>query len=374
MVNIKKDKDIEDFRVYSQKMELLVSLANDVAHNFNDILQTIKGNLELAIIDTKEDAKSYKYLIEAYEAIKQGSDLTSRLEILGKKFEPVVQTIDLKKELERIKPTLRRNLPERIKLEINVAKNTSPIVIDPFQLEQLFLHLTLNAKDAILDEGVFSIDVENTGSCVKIEISDSGEGMPDEIKDHVFEPFFTTKAIDSTRMGLSTGLGLYIVERIVIDNNGAIMVNTIIGEGTTFIVNLPAKTNNGVKKENKEKKLKAGTETILIIEDNDGVRGLCKKALERFGYNVVVASTGEDGIKEYHNNKIDLIISDLILPNENGIAILRELRSITSNVKCIMMSGYDIAEKTKDSIKANGYLHKPFTIQELLRIIRKVLD
>lgn len=375
MDNTIKNKDAEKFRVYSQKMELLVSLANDVAHNFNDILQTIKSNLELAIIDTKENAKSYDYLLDAYEAIKQGSDLTLRLETLGKKFEPVAQIIDLKSELERIKPVLRRNLPERIKLEINVSPKTPPIVIDPFQLEQLFLHLALNAKDAIIDDGTFSICIENIASCVKIEIFDNGKGMTDDVKNHIFEPFFTTKAIDSTRMGLSAGLGLYIVEKIVVDNNGAIKVDSKPGEGTTFTIHLPAKHNKCVKKEHKEKKLKAGTETILIIEDNDGVRAVCKKALTRFGYNILLANNGYDGIKEYQNNiNTDLVLLDLVLPNENGINILEELRLINPSIKCIIISGYDITEANKNKLKASDYLHKPFTIKELLQTIRKVLD
>lgn len=370
----KKEKDLEDFRVYSQKMELLVSLANDVAHSFNDILQTIKSNLELAIVDTKETDKSYSYLVEAYETTKQGSDLTSRLEILGKKFEPDVQTIDLKKELQRIKPILRRNLPERINLEINITENISPIVIDPFQLEQLFLHLALNACDAVIDEGTFSIDIENTGTCVKIEISDDGIGMDDDIKDYIFEPFFTTKAIDSTRMGLSAGLGLYIVERIIIDNNGSIKVHSKLNEGTTFTVHLPAKKNNGIKYDENEKQLTVGNETILIIEDNDGVRNICRKALERFGYNVISASTGEYGIKTFITEKIDMVLIDLVLPNETGISVLESIRKFNKNIKCVLMSGYDISEVTRNRVNAEGYLHKPFAIKDLLQIIREALD
>jgi len=375
MVNI-KDKNIEDFRVYSQKMELLVSLANDVAHSFNDILQTIKGNLELAIVETKEDSKQYNYLIEAYETLKQGSDLTARLEIIGKKFNPVLVKIDLKKELERIKPILRRNLPERIELVINISEDTSPINIDPFQLEQLFLHMVLNASDAIKDEGTFSIDIENSGSCVKIEISDDGSGMPEEIKAHVFEPFFTTKSIDSSRMGLSAGLGLYIVERIVLGNNGAIRVDSRLGEGTTFIVNIPAKKRNGTEYNNKETKLSVGNETILIIEDNDGVRNICEESLGKYGYSTISAPTCLDGIKAYLNNSktIDLVLCDMVLPDGNGVSILNTIRDTTKEIKTIIMSGYDIAETNKKAINADGYLHKPFTINALLQAIRKVLD
>lgn len=374
MVNIIKNENIETFRIYSQKMELLVSLANDVAHSFNDILQTIKSNLELAIIDTKEDAKSYAYLSDAYEAIKQGSDLTSRLEILGKKFESVAQIINLKNELTRIKPILRRNLPKRIKLKINIDQNIPPIIIDPFHLEQLFLHLALNAKDAILDTGVFSISINNISNGVKIEVYDNGKGISEEIKHHMFEPFFTTKVVDSTRMGLSTGLGLYIVEKIVKDNNGIIEVESSVGKGTKFIIHLPTKTNNEPKNESIEDKLKAGTETILLIEDNDGVRIICRKALTRFGYNVLTATAGCSGINIFQNNNVDLVLLDLILNNENGSVILEELRTINPHIKCIVMSGYGIPEEAKNRLNASAYLHKPFTIEKLLQVIRKVLD
>jgi two-component system cell cycle sensor histidine kinase/response regulator CckA len=373
---IMQNKSIEDFRIYGQKMELLVSLSNEVAHSFNNILQTIRSNTELIIAQTDEDDKRLKLLEGIYLAVKKGKDLTSRLNMLGKNLEPTKQKIYLCDEIKRITPILRRNLPENIELEVISPQRIQPISMDPFQLEQLLLHLVLNSKDAIVGKGIIAIEIQNEGDSVILSVTDSGKGIPNEIKPYIFNPFFTTKSIEHTRMGLSTGLGLYIVDRIIKANNGSIAVDSDVGLGTTFIIRIPALREGNTKKELEEGcGLSVGDESILIVDDDDEVRKSSAGFMEFFGYTVLVAYDIDSGLDALRNNKVDLVLLDAYLTtNKDAMDFILPAKKIDPNIKIIVMSGYDMEYAIKDKTHIDGFLHKPYFSNDALKIIREVLD
>ena len=281
---------------------------------------------------------------------------------------------------------LRRLLGEHIELDCD-PRGSALVVVDRSQLEQVIVNLAVNARDAMPDGGRLAIataDVELEGApagCpqlaagpyVELRVADTGVGMTDEIRSHVFEPFFTTKAL-----GMGTGLGLATVYGIVTASAGGITLESEVGVGTTCVIYLPrAESHVRPPDADDTDTLVFGTETILLVEDEDAVRGFARRVLEGWGYRVVEAANGADGeeLARELGDRVDLLVSDVVMPQLSGLALLRRLREIRPGLRAVLMSGFTEADPTSLSPDPSVmFLPKPFGADALCRAVRRALD
>jgi CheY-like chemotaxis protein len=276
-----------------------------------------------------------------------------------------------------------------IEIELVLADDLSPINADPTQVEQVLMNLAVNARDAMPDGGKLSIRTENVtldahyakthlgakpGPFVLLSVSDTGKGMDKETVQHIFEPFFTTK-----RPGEGTGLGLAMVYGIVKQHGGHIMCYSELSQGTVFKIYFPALVRDEKPTESEPRPLpRGGSETILLVDDEELVRDLGVRILTKAGYTVITASDGKRALELYEANRqeISLVILDLIMPHMGGKKCLDELLSLDPAVKVVIASGYSADAPTKEALRsgAKGFVHKPYDIRQVLDVVREVLD
>lgn len=372
------------------KMEAVGTLAGGVAHDFNNIIQIISGNVQLLMLDADADLK--QKLNVMYDATVRGADLSRRLLTFSKNVESKLQPVDVNAEINLAYKLLDRSIsgPVIIEFQLNLDPNLSLALADPTQLNQVITNLTINAKDAMPYGGHIIITTKNItldetycrqhpdcvpGDYILICFSDSGTGMSKEIQDRIFEPFFSTKD-----PGKGTGLGLAVVYGIIQSHNGHINVYSNLGSGTEFKVYLPKA--NKVDKEISiiEEPLPSGggDETILIVDDEEQIRDISRDILERYGYNVLIASDGEEGFNVYKENMeiIDLVILDLVMPKKSGTEVLEEIKKINPNEKILIASGYSTNGPIREVLDrgAKMVVNKPYTLRELLSKVRDTLD
>jgi two-component system cell cycle sensor histidine kinase/response regulator CckA len=373
----------------SQKMEAVGQLAGGVAHDFNNLLTIIKGNSQL-LLERLHEADSRRGGVEQIQkAADKAASLTSQLLAFSRKQVVAFRVLDLNAVLTNMVQLLPRLLGEHIELSIVQGKHLGSVKADPGQIEQIIMNLGLNARDAMPNGGRLTIETRNVeldqsysdqqiqveaGRYVQLAVSDTGVGIDPEVLPHIFEPFFTTKPA-----GKGTGLGLSTVYGIVQQSNGYIWAYSDPGVGTTFKLYLPrvdqvAETLD-VKPGSRE--LYAGFETILLVEDEDGVRSLIQLLLQRNGYRVLEAHNAEQALQIAESNKdrIHLLLTDLILPRLGGRELAERVTALRPETKCLFMSGY-----TDDSVLKSGvldnqtpFLQKPFSMEALLQKIRDVL-
>lgn len=392
-----KDISDEELRQYAQRIEAVVSLAGDVAHDFNDILQSLRGNIELALLKGKDTDKNYINLKEVYEAVKRGNDLTNRLTTLGKPFERNAENRvlieDINEEILRIKEIIDRNLPKRIKVSYSLQKDICPVFIDPFHIEQILVNLALNSIEAMSEEGELEIKTSavyldktfcsnhkyiKPGNFVHITVQDTGTGIPDSIINHVFDPFFSTKSKKKKGELLATGLGLSVVNKIIKDYKGTIVINNKVNKGTQINIYLPiceSLKESHHKTKNQISELKTGTEEILIIDDNDYVSKVVADMLNSFGYTA--SSSSPKNALIHHKSFTKLYVVDLVMPEFSGKQFLKEIKKIQKDIKVIIMTGYDLTPQQKNelySLGMDGFIVKPYTTEQLLKEVRRVLD
>jgi two-component system, cell cycle sensor histidine kinase and response regulator CckA len=381
---------LEEMLLHSQKLESLGRLAGGIAHDFNNMLTAILGNAELMKEYVKSSNAAYSKLEIIEGAAMSAANLTKQLLIFSRKqlIEPKILNLnDVVKNIQKMIMTL---LGENIQFEIVTDSDLNEIKADSGQIEQIILNLSVNARDAMSGGGKLIIETKNTtldeeyckshlniipGAFVMLAVTDTGAGMSKDVLDHCFEPFYTTKA-----KGMGTGLGLSTVYGIVNQSGGTIEVYSEIGIGTVFklyfpVVNIEVKDDN-VLTDNE--KVKTGNETILIAEDNEYVLKFSMVVLQRAGYNVKSAATGEIAINIALNyrEKIDLLITDVILPGMNGKEISEKLKTIHPESKILYNSGYTAEVIDKQGILDEGihFISKPFTARQLLLKIREILD
>jgi polar amino acid transport system substrate-binding protein len=375
----------------SQKMEAVGLLAGGVAHDFNNILQVISGYGYLLKIDGKLDDHQKEKLDIMLSSAEKGAQLTHGLLAFSRKQFMAFKPVNLNELVESVKKFLVRIIGEDIQLKTTTYENGLMIFADMGQIEQVLINLSTNARDAMHKGGLLTIETgvqtietpinQETG-CAEpghyavLTVSDSGCGMDEKTRKRIFEPFYTTKEI-----GKGTGLGMAIVYGIVKQHNGFINVYSEPDQGTTFRIFMPIyKTNQQVQ----DDKLvivsppQGGTETILLVEDDDGVRVLIESILAGYGYNVIQAVDGQDAVEKFSKNKssIAMIIMDMIMPKKNGKEAYDAISLLQANVKVLYSSGY-----TADFIKSRGVseegvelIMKPVQPMELLRKIREILD
>jgi PAS domain S-box-containing protein len=387
----KRHLELQERLTQVQKMESIGRLAGGVAHDFNNMLSVILGQSEMALNDLQDGNPLYNCLDEIRKAAQRSADLTNQLLTFARRQTVTPRSLDLNETIEKILNMLNILIGENIDLRWNPAEILLPVKIDPTQIDQLLTNLVVNARDAIGSIGTIIIETGNThvtaeyvashaefipGRYNTLAVSDNGHGMDEKTKEYIFEPFFTTR-----RVGEGTGLGLATVYGIVKQNKGFISVYSELGIGTTFKVYLPAyeSAETAQNRVNSVEDLKIdGHETILLVEDESAILELGKMILESFGYRVLAAATPGEAIQKgaEHKGEIELLITDVVMPEMNGRDLAKQLISLYPGIKCLFMSGY-----TTDIIAHNGildeavnFLQKPFSIKELGTKVREVLE
>ena len=373
----------------SQKLEAIGQLAGGIAHDFNNMLTIILGHLELARAEVQPDAGIASHLEKIERAARRSANLIRQLLAFARKEAALPTVVDVNESLEDMLKMLKRLIGEDIDLVWKPGRDVWPVLIDPAQLDQIISNLVVNARDAIDGPGMITIATTNReldatyceshpecapGSYVSIEVSDTGRGMTEEVKQHIFEPFFTTK--DSAT---ASGLGLATVYGIVRQNNGFITVYSEPGKGTTIRVYLPRATRTTPEaRKGAARKSSGRSATILLVEDQESILELASQILERAGHTVFKAQDPlvAVGIAEKMQERIDLLITDVVLPVMHGTELSDKLRQLNPGLKTLYISGYsaEIVERRFAEREQLYFLQKPFTTHELLAAVDRVLS
>jgi len=389
LTDITEQKHLETKLQEAQKMEAVGTLAGGIAHDFNNLLQVILGYADLLRLRMGKDEPGSRELQVIVSASKRGAELTQQLLTFSRKVESKLRPTDLNLGVENTRKILARTLPKMIEIDVLLSGNLSFVNADPLQMEQVLMNLAVNAKDAMPDGGKLTIKTENVildeeycrthpetrpGEYVLLEVSDTGHGMAEETLKHIFDPFFTTKGLAE-----GTGLGLAMVYGIVKSHDGYIDCTSDFGTGTTFKIYLPALEQEEKPEMVIEKDLyRGGTETILLVDDEEFVRDVARQMLTEFGYTVIVANDGESALQLYEQEqgRVDLVILDLIMPGIGGRKCLEKLLTINSKAKIVVASGFSDIEPMKETVEAGakGFIGKPYEIISFLKVVREVLD
>jgi PAS domain S-box-containing protein len=386
----KKNEDLEKKFLQAQKMEAVGRLAGGVAHDFNNMLNVILGHAEMALEILPEKSPLQEDLAEIKKAALRSADLTRQLLAFARKQTVAPKILDLNQAVEGMLKMLRRLIGENIDLAWHPGITLGKIKIDPTQIEQMLANLCVNAKDAIVDTGKITIETGMKafdemycaehpgflpGEYVMLAVSDNGSGMTAETLANLFEPFFTTKEI-----GKGTGLGLATVYGIVKQNNGFINVYSEPDQGTTFKIYLSRHQTDTPPTSMDEplKPVAGGHETILLVEDEPMLIAMTTAMLERQGYHVLPATTSGEAISlaKEHAGRIDLLITDVVMPDMNGRELARNLLSLFPKLKCLFVSGYTANVIAHHGVLDEGvhFLQKPFSGKDLAAKVREILD
>jgi len=386
--DITERKRLEDQLRQAQKMEAVGQLAGGVAHDFNNILQAVIGYGSLVHMKLAKEDPLRHPIEQILAASERAARLVRGLLAFSRKQIINPRPVEVNEVIRGVEKLLRRLIGEEIELRTSLAPGAVTVLADSGQLEQVLMNLATNARDAMPEGGVLSIETSRLeagpgsfrpgselgpGNYAVIAVSDTGTGMDDKTKGKIFDPFFTTKEV-----GRGTGLGLAIVYGVLKQHNGDVSVYSEPGKGTTFKLYFPAVANTVVEPEAVEPPLPTGgAETLLLAEDDETVRTITRSTLENFGYAVIEAVDGEDALRKYIARKdgIHLVILDVIMPKRNGKSAYDEMRKIRPDVKAIFTSGYaaDIIQQKGISEDGN-FLSKPVAPAELLRKVRETLD
>ena len=389
--DITEQKALEDQLHQAQKLESIGRLAGGVAHDFNNMLMVISGYTDLALLQTDHGDPRHHDLLEVSKAAKRSADLTRQLLAFARKQSVIPVVLDMNDIIEGMLKMLKRLIGEDIELIWRPGSGLWSVKIDPSQVDQMLANLMVNARDAIAGAGKVTIETKNTtldasfcarhqecrpGQYVALLVSDTGAGMSREVLDHLFEPFFTTKGADK-----GTGLGLATVYGIVKQNNGFVTVESEFGGGTTFAIYLP-ELNPDSKTDatglNYPESLPRGSETILLVEDEEAMLKLAQRFAERLGYTVLTAGSPEEAMRraDEYEGVIHLLITDIVMPQMNGKALSECLQKRLPHLKYLYMSGYPADIIAKHGILEEGinFLQKPFSLRDLAVKARMALE
>jgi PAS domain S-box-containing protein len=373
----------------AQKMESVGRLAGGVAHDFNNMLQTILGYCDLSLARLVGASPVQEWLLEIRKAALRSADLTRQLLAFARKQPVSPKILDLNDSIAAMLRMLQRLIGENIDLAWLPGHSLWPVKIDPSQLDQILANLALNARDSIADTGKITIETRNAsldasycalnpdcipGQYVQLTVSDDGCGMDRETLSQIFEPFFTTK-----ELGKGTGLGLATVYGVVRQNQGFVNVYSEPGQGTTFSIYLPSCASDMVAPEEPgpAEEPATGTETVLLVEDEETLLFLGQKILQGLGYTVLAANTPMAAIqlaREY-GGEIDLLITDVVMPEMNGRDLAQHLSSLRPAMQCLYMSGYTANVIAHHGVLDPGihFIQKPFSVGGLAGAIREAL-
>ncbi len=372
----------------AQKMESVGRLAGGVAHDFNNMLGVILGHAELSMTQVIPHSPLHANIDEIHRAAQRSADLTRQLLAFARKQTAAPRVIDLNRTVDESIKMLQRLIGENIELIWRPSEKLWPVKIDPTQIDQILTNLCINSRDAIREVGRIDIFTDNLevddssaareaglapGAYVVLAVSDDGCGIDAATRESLFEPFFTTKDV-----GEGTGLGLATVYGIVKQNGGHIDVHSEPGQGATFKIILPMTHEAPPQEATPTKTDVTGSETLLLVEDEAAILKLGKVALERFGYTVLATRTPGEAIAavEQHAGPIDLMVTDVVMPEMNGKALSARIRQLKPEMKVLYMSGYpaDVLGPGEILEAHVEFLPKPFTINALTSAVRRALD
>ena len=383
-------KSLEDQLRQAQKMEAVGQLAGGIAHDFNNLLTAILGSTEMLLVDTHASDPRREDLEEISRAAHRAAGLVRQLLAYSRKQVLQPRLVNLNTIVHDMGGMLRRVVGERIELQLHLDPSLGDVTADPGQLEQVIANLGVNARDAMPAGGTLTLTTANVsavglgtlasegplgGPLVALSVSDTGVGMDDHVLAHLFEPFFTTK-----ELGRGTGLGLATVYGIVRQSGGQVQVASRPGEGSTFTVYLPraeSAADRGAGAAVAEAPVPGGSETVLVVEDEEAVRHLVCRALRAKGYRILEAPHAEAALvlAAATSGPIDLLVTDLVMPGIGGLMLAERLSSSRPDMQVLFITGYapEAVDRHGELAAAGALLEKPFSADQLARKVRDVL-
>jgi len=370
----------------AQKMEALGTLAGGIAHDFNNLLMGIQGNVSLALCDIDSGHLHYENLKTIEELVQSGAQLTRQLLGFSRRGKYQVKPTDIN-ELIRNNLEMFGRTKKEITIHTKYQEGIWPVEVDRGQIEQVLLNLFVNAWQAMPGKGELYLETENVtltetyikpyqvnpGRYVKISVADTGVGIDKKTQQRIFDPFFTTK-----EMGRGTGLGLASAYGIIKNHDGIINVYSEKGKGTTFTIYLPISEKKVRQEKALSEEIFKGSETILLVDDEDFIIRVGSQVLKKLGYEVLTASSGKAAIDVYKANKdkIDMVILDMIMPEMGGGDTYDRMKEINPAVKALLSSGYSINGQATEILHrgCHGFIQKPFDMKGLSQKIREILD
>ncbi len=390
--DVTERRALEEQLRQAQKIEAVGQLAGGMAHEFNNYLGIVLGYSELLLEEAAATEGLRRNVSEIKAATQRAASLTRQLLALSRRQVLQPKVLDVNAVVWETHKLLRRLIPENIELVPVLDPNLQPVKVDPAQIQQILINLVVNARDAMPQGGKVVIETANVeldeeyagrhievqpGRYVMLAVSDNGSGIDEPTQARIFEPFFTTK-----QEGKGTGLGLSTVYGIVRQSGGHITVESAPGEGTRFRIYLPPTAATELKVEDEtlpmQTEVLTGTETVLVVEDEPALRRLISVSLEKRGYTVLAADDGTEAIRILENNpgKIDLVVSDIMMPKMNGLELRKKAILLRPEMQFLLISGYaeDTISETAHLPQDVGYLEKPFLPAELARKVRELLN
>ncbi len=402
MLETTDKRTLENRVTQQQKMEMVGQLAGGIAHDFNNVLSAIMMANDFLLNAHKPTDPSFQDIMQIKQNATRAATLVRQLLAFSRRQTLRPQVLDLGDALSDLTMLLRRLIGEKVKLDLVHGRDLWPVKVDVSQFEQVVVNLAVNARDAMPDGGTLTVRTANVpaeesahlaykgmpaADYVRIDISDTGTGIPPEIVDKIFEPFFSTKEV-----GKGTGLGLSTVYGIVKQTGGFIYVDSEPGKGTSFRIFLPrhhpeqdvqpdtVAANGAAKEPSAEAKPRTdltGQGTILLVEDEEGLRSLNARGLRSRGYSVIEASNGIEALEalEERNGAVDLVVSDVVMPEMDGPTLLKTMRNRNPDLKIIFVSGYaeDAFEKSLPENQQFAFLPKPFTLSQLVAAVKETM-
>ncbi len=390
-------KALEEQFAQSQKMQAVGQLAGGIAHDFNNVLTAIIGFSDLLLRNQRHTDPSFRDIMNIKQNAIRAAGLVRQLMAFSRQQTLRPEVLILSDKLSDLSIWLGRLLGERVTLKVNHGRDLWPVKVDGTQFDQVIMNLAVNARDAMKDGGTLTISTRNVsqretrkltdagmipGDYVLCEVSDTGTGMSEEVAAKIFDPFFTTK-----KVGEGTGLGLATVYGIIKQTGGFIYVDSVLGQGTTFRIylprHIPSAEDTVTATSQEETKASetdlTGSETILLVEDEEAVRTFAARALTSRGYNVFEATNGIEALEVMAriNGAVDLVISDVVMPEMDGPALLKELRKHNPALKIIFMSGYaeDAFKRGLEQDQEDfNFLAKPFSLKQLAATVKETLS
>ncbi len=384
--DVTKRKRLEAQFQQAHKMEAIGTLAGGIAHDFNNLLMGVQGNVSLMLMDIDDKHPHKERLLNIEKQIQSGARLTSHILAYARKGKYEVKPINLNQLVEQTAYTFGRTKKE-ITIHREFSEDTSAIEADPRQIEQMLFNLFVNASDAMPGGGDLVLRTRHAthndmagklydpkpGNYVLLEVADTGIGMDKETMERIFDPFFTTK-----EMGHGTGLGLASAYGIVKGHGGYIDIDSKKGQGTTFSIYLPVSARPAERAARTADGFVKGTETVLLVDDEEAVLEVGRELLEVMGYRVITAVDGREAVKAYEKNRhaIDIVLLDMVMPNMGGGDTYDRMKEINPAVKVLLSSGYSINGQATEILHrgCNGFIQKPFNMRQLSARLREILD
>ncbi|MCA9013456.1 MAG: PAS domain S-box protein, partial [Planctomycetaceae bacterium] len=390
VMDVTAQRSIEEQLRQSQKMETIGQLAGGVAHDFNNLLTIISGNTDLLLMTCADSPQVVGVLHEIQSAGRRAAELTQKLLAFSRQQFRSPESLDINSIIVETQTLLQRSVGKRVAISYSLGEKLSHVWMDRSELTQVLLNLAINARDAMGNEGQLKIETQRVeffhsdaignveiepGAYNLLIVSDSGCGITEHVQARIFEPFFTTKPV-----GMGTGLGLSTVHGIVTGSGGAIHVTSVVGAGTTFRIYLPdiAKPEHPSNAFTKSQLPQGGSETLLLVDDDDSVRRLSRIILTDHGYEVIEASDGFEALRIFREvpHRFQLLVTDVKMPEMSGTSLAKEIRTLQPGIRVLFTSGFIDETETRNGLfdRHFSFLQKPFTPRELAEKVRSILD